>query len=176
MLLCLKGKLEMGHNIRALIGMSDKIEKFSNNWSQSANKELEQGFALVKVTDELLDDINELSSIQSSDPYEEFDFLSSSLNELLMQESFRTQIAYIETDYFGGIGTQVVVLYDDGKVTVGPLTTEDLWDQKTNTYVQKTEGIRAINQVLKKVGVWCKKDVDEFDSLGLAHHRTMEST
>ena len=163
----------MGHSIRALVGKSESIDKFADDWVHSSKVDLEQGYALIMITDELHDDVNEFSDNQSSDPFEEFVYLSSSLNEIFIRDSFKTKLAYIETDYFGGTGSQAVILYEDGVPTVGPLITEDIWDEKSNGFVQKPKGARAINQVLKKMGVWCKSS-DEFESLGLVHYRSME--
>ena len=60
--------------------------------------------------------------------------------------------AIIVTDYFGGIGDQC------GNVYRG----EELVD----------EGITTINQALKCLGVFPKRDLDEFDTLGLANYRS----
>lgn len=70
--------------------------------------------------------------------------------------SFRTRLAYIETDYFGGAGTQSGVLYENGKISVGPRSGEG-----------------TINFLLKELGVWHYPDRDEFDMLGLGKYRHM---
>ena len=65
-------------------------------------------------------------------------------------------LAYIETDYFGGCGTQAGVLVEKGRVAVPPV-----------------EGAGTIDRLLAALGVRCLPGKDEFDSLGLGSFRHM---
>ncbi len=60
--------------------------------------------------------------------------------------------ALIETDYFGGIGTQAAAVYEEGCVK---MSTE--------------EG--GINKALRVLGVEAQEELDEFDSVELNRHR-----
>ena len=60
--------------------------------------------------------------------------------------------AIISTDYFGGIGNQYANVYKG----------ETLLDSK----------IKTINHALYFMGVQSKKGMDEFDTVGLANHRS----
>lgn len=163
----------MSHTIRAIIGKADTVGKLSTSWLDANTVEIGQGFALLKIHDELLDAINELINTQGEDPFPEFRYLSASLHTLLIHHSFRDQLTYIETDYFGGTGSQAAILYENGKIKTAPQLTQDVWDENTRTHSQIPQGTRAINHVLKFMGVWCKPGKDEFAMLGLDQHRKM---
>lgn len=62
--------------------------------------------------------------------------------------------ALVETDYFGGCGTQSATLVIDGKIT--EVASKD----------------SPINEALRKIGVVCKNNLDEFDTIGLGYYRT----
>ena len=163
----------MAHCLRAIIGNDEFIADFVKYWIQARQIELAQGFSLIKLTDELLDDINELVNNKSEDPYKEFCYLSSSLHKILVNKSVNAALAYIETDYFGGVGTQVAILYENGIVKEEPLITEDKWNSEKQEYFQTPDGARAINSILKKIGVVCQGQSDEFDSIKLSWHRRL---
>lgn len=78
--------------------------------------------------------------------------------ELLQEYSSHTKFAYIETDYFGGVGTQGGVLYENSRVAIEPRS-----------------GAGTINLILRELGVACVPGKDEFDSLNLGKYRHMPS-
>ena len=166
----------MGHNLRAIIAKSGVLTPVANAWIHAETIELTQGFSLIKVTDLLLDDINELINVKQNDPYDEFDDLTGSLHQLLLDESEkqRSLLAYIETDYFGGVGTQTAILYENG-VSHKPLKTESKWDQENYCHSHEPIGIWAINTVLQKMGVICAGEKDEFDSIRLGWYRKTDN-
>ncbi len=64
---------------------------------------------------------------------------------------------YIETDYFGGYGTQIGILFKNNSVINSPISEEGI-----------------INKLLKEIGVLKYMGKDEFDSLGLGCFCRME--
>lgn len=151
----------MGHCIRAIIGTHEAVCKIADDWICVKEIELTQGFSMIFCTIELLEDIEELmksSGETVDDPdYPELDYFDASVKELMEQYSIRTKLVYVETDYFGGVGTQAGILYENGKPAAAP---------------QSGEG--TINALLKEIGVWRRPDTDEFDMLGLGKYRHME--
>ena len=97
----------MGHSIRAIIGKHEVIQRLENDW-YAKEISLPQGYGMIFLTDALLDNIAELfeSENESSAP-------EVVTNWLLQEYSFRTRLAYIEADYFDGIGTRSGVLYEN---------------------------------------------------------------
>ena len=140
----------MGHCVRAIIGVHKDMQRIENDWFAKEIK-LPQGYGMIFLTDALLDEIGELfeSANEPSDP--------ETITSFLLQEySFHTKLAYIETDYFGGIGTQGGVLYKNGQICRKPHS-----------------GDGTINLLLRELGVWCAPTKDEFDSLNLGIYREM---
>ena len=161
----------MGHCLHAIIGKEQDILNISTNWLHADAKALAQGFFLLRLNDQWLDDINELLNNQAADPYPQLHYLSAALSDLLQSQSQRTKLAYIETDYFGGTGAQAAMLYENGQIAIKPLQTVDKWDAARQTCTQTPPGNRAINIVLKRLGVVCVKGCDEFDSILLGRER-----
>ena len=161
----------MTHSIKAIISKDSILTSFSKKGMPTQCIELPQNFSLLKLTDELLDEIDVLVDSETSALYEEFYYLSSSLDKILIEESRNKKLAYIETDYFGGVGSQAAILYENGLVALEPLKTKDEWNSVTEAYIQIPNGVRAINFVLNRMGVVCQGKLDEFDSIQLGQHR-----
>lgn len=70
-------------------------------------------------------------------------------------------IAKIETDYFGGSGSQSAKLFINGKKVYDKSDEQD-WS------------LKPINDVLIKLGVEKTNNFDEFDTIGLGKYRTNE--
>ena len=77
-----------------------------------------------------------------------------SLNKLGCLASRDGLVAYVEAEFFGGLGGQASVLWDRGSIAKGPIVAKD-----------------AINQALRILGVNKGGAHDEFDALGLDKHR-----
>lgn len=148
--------MEMGHCIRAIIGTYQSIQKLANDWVYAKEIELPQGYGMIFLTDELLDDITELYDVPDDFCYSELDYFTIATDQLLQQYTFHTKLAYVETDYFGGIGTQGGVLYENGRIRIAPHS-----------------GNGTINLLLRELGVKCLANKDEFDSLNLGNYRHM---
>lgn len=151
----------MGHCIRAVIGTYEAVRKIADDWVRAKEIELPQGFGMVFCTTRLLDDIGELmesaGEVVEFSPFPELEYFDSAAKSLMEEYSFHTKLAYIETDYFGGAGTQAGLLYKNGQPAAEP-----------------KNGEGTINALLKELGVWRKPDMDEFDMLGLGKYRNME--
>lgn len=162
------------HCIRAIITLEPMIDHIEKDWIKAKKVSLSQNIALIPITLELGEDIDELIAKGSEMAFQPFYYLSKSLHFLLKERSHRSILGYVETDYFGGVGSQSSILYQDQRVELGPLTTETVWDENRREYVHHPEGKRAINQVLRRLGVWRVHGADEFDSIGLGHYRSFE--
>ena len=145
----------MGHCIRAIIGAHETVRKITDDWLVN-EIELLQGFGMVFLTDRLLEDVEELMELSDELVCPELDYFSEAAADMLERYSFHTKLIYVETDYFGGVGTQAGVLYENGRIAIAP---------------RKAAG--TINILLRALGAWCKPGKDEFDSLGLGKYRHM---
>lgn len=147
----------MGHCIQVIIGTHAAIQNIANDWIYAQEIELPQGYGMIFLTNALLDDITELFDIPDEEfGYPMLNYFTVAADQLLQEYSFRTKLAYVETDYFGGVGTQAGVLYENGRISIEPCS-----------------GAGTINLLLKELGVWCVPGKDEFDSLNLVKYRHM---
>ena len=87
---------------------------------------------------------------------------------------------YIETEYFGGMGTQSAALFDNGSLvwtathsTFQPEQRRSLLARIIKPSTQPPKS--PISQGLEKLGVTQGDEKDEFDMLGLGRYRNLES-
>ena len=73
-------------------------------------------------------------------------------------------VAWVETDYFGGNGSQSAAAWVGGEAVVGP--------SKSGAETGPPDG--AINLALRCIGVTCGEGGDEFDAIGLGWYRDNE--
>ncbi len=150
-----------------MIGKENDIRRIANNWVYAEYHNLNQGFGMIFLTDDLFDDITELVNSKNEIEFEDqFVLMNSSIHELLKIESRNCNLAYIETDYIGGYGIQSSVLYRDGKIAMEPSRTEGTTKEITDN--------SPINKVLSKMDVRLEKSYNEFESVGLKDIRRMD--
>lgn len=106
---------------------------------------------IIPLTKDLFDEMNQF---KTSESIGKFELLNKRLFDILEVISESRIIAYVEAEYFGGVGGQGVIVWDNHEVL--------LFEQFAND---------AINKALKLLGVKCDKDKDEFDTVGLGRHR-----
>eukprot|EP00112_Aurelia_sp_Birch-Aquarium-sp1_P007377 Seg18025.1 transcript_id=Seg18025.1/GoldUCD/mRNA.D3Y31 product="hypothetical protein" protein_id=Seg18025.1/GoldUCD/D3Y31 len=83
-------------------------------------------------------------------------YLSEALIDGLKELSRSCKVAYVETDYFGGQGSQGAVVYDEGECVYGPVENDE----------------RPISDALKLLGVETREgEYDEFEAVGLCQYR-----
>lgn len=102
-------------------------------------------------------------------PYDE---LSPEGRKILKELSFKGACCYIETDYFGGDGTQYAETWLDGQRIAGPMASCDGLGKisKPEDLVIHVEN--AINENLALIGIYCHEGMDEFDSVRLGWYRS----
>ncbi len=113
---------------------------------------------MIPITDELFDKLRELYPSEKTDPYSEFWKLSGSLEIFSKTLSDEGSVMYVETEYFGGVGEQAAIVWKDSQLLMPP----------------KKADSGPINEGLQLIGVVCEPDFDEFDTVGLGHHRSNE--
>jgi hypothetical protein len=130
---------------------------------------LHERLALVPITEEAAQALSpgdrSIISLLADQP------LPAALTELLRRTSREGSIAYVEADFFGGIGRQAAVLWEHGEIALGPLV--DPEPKKLFRRRRVSKG--AFNQVLRRMGVWVAPgQLDEFATVGLGRHRATE--
>jgi len=160
----------MGHNIRAFLGENDSINSLAKNW-RSSPVQLSQGLSMLLLTDKLFDDITESVNIHNTITIDGFTYLTSSIMFILEKYSQNGKLAYFETDYFGGTGTQSAVIFENGILL--KTYKSDIDDIDTATPSPDRFLDKPINTVLRQFGVIRMAALDEFDTLGLGNYRNM---
>ncbi len=163
------------HKIRGFIGKKDIICEFKERWSYPKTVNLQQGFSMILLTDDLFYSVTELCESKLSVDYSSFfAYLTPDICELLEQESKSGKLAYVETDYFEGVGSQSAILYEKGKIKIDAIKTETTLSLKNDDYFYEKSDEEAINIVLKEMGVYKEKNKDAFVSIGLNNVRNMK--
>ena len=141
----------MGYYLQGLISRENVLKTHTSEYQNVTVIPLVQGVGLVPLIDEAFEEIG------PDDVMEPFEKLSSDVEELAQKISVDCPVIYVEAEFFGGTGTQVLMAWAKGSRTMKPLKSTD-----------------AINQGLKILGVKKHGAVDEFDAVGLGKHRSTE--
>jgi hypothetical protein len=124
---------------------------------------LGRGVRLLLMTDDFFDEVRR-PGVEV--PLPGFWKLPTGFDRLLAAWSVRAPLAYVEAEYFGGVGTQVAAVWDTGERVMGPLA------------VHEGPPVLAspspISLALRRLGVSADGHVDEFDAVGLGRHRNMD--
>lgn len=166
----------MAHNIRCLIGTESEIISVIQHLRlpRKAIVNLPQNFDLVFLDETAMEAVKK--NWDNEQHIENSWGLTQGILDF-MQFICREKIAYIETEYFGGTGTQCAALVEKGKLFVfffepdSPYTVED---SDLGSYPEKLFNC-PINRVLRYSGIERETGRDEFDTLHLADYRTMDN-
>jgi hypothetical protein len=123
---------------------------------------LEQGLALVPVTDELATSLTQESPVP---PESGFWRLTGRVVALLETTSIAGPVAYVEADYHGREGRQTTAVWDCGAVVLGPLI---LGCREPFP----ARGGGPVGAALRRVGAVAVGRRDEFVALGLGRCRS----
>ena len=141
----------MAHALKAIIGRRADIAELASHWHLARLIALPQGIAMIPLTTALLGDIEEPASSARSQRADNAHIVPAAIASVLEKATHGCSLVYIETDYFGGVGSQAAALWRNGRVSVGPLLRETSWDAQSGQHVDS--GPPAINDVLAGLGV-----------------------
>jgi hypothetical protein len=154
----------MGYELRAVIAPTATADTVARDWGPGTGTvPLAQGFALVPYTAKAYDHLRQ----QHAQRVNPFDWLDVSVADLLAQASSTAALAYVEADFFGGVGTQHAAVWEAGTLAWGPVS---LAEQQPIP----PQGT-AISQAIRRIGLTGTDDKhDAFDVLSLRRHRHLE--
>lgn len=163
----------MGHYLQALIAATSTLESIAHVFQQARVVPLSQGFALLPATPAFVEEVARANSASAERAFEQFEFLTPGIAAVASNASRSSPVLYVETEYFGGVGTQAAMVWMNREVVFGPLVTKNFDEGLQGGLVTSlSEG--AINQALRSIGVTRDEHVDEFDALGLGQYRNTE--
>jgi hypothetical protein len=141
----------MSYFLQSIIGMDSILR--GSQLAVSQVVPLTQGLRMIPVTDKLFDEV-QAAFPQAGESFPKFEKLSGFVAEWIRSLSENGLVAYIEAEYFGGVGSQAAIAWQHGNIVFGPVHSQD-----------------AINRALKLFGVEIGNERDEFDAVGLGLHR-----
>ncbi|KOG31390.1 hypothetical protein [Streptomyces resistomycificus] len=152
----------MGYELQAVIAGDEVLRVASREVPGSHVVPLSQGMSLMPMTDEVFDAVTDGSEVGDLG----FWRLPGGFESLLAQWSVAGPIAYVEAEYFGGVGEQRAAVWADGALELGPL------DEPTKKRFSRA--VSPISQALRRLGAQRSLGEDEFEAVGLDRHRSNE--
>jgi len=144
----------LGYTLKAYIGKEENLNPILEKYSESQKVNLNGGISMIPMTEELFDEINEM---KSSSGISTFEFLTENIENKTIQIIENREIAYVESEFFGGQGGHIGIIWKNGK--------RDFLTESDKS---------SMNKILKKLGVNKSLLKDEFDTVGLAKNRHTE--
>jgi hypothetical protein len=146
----------MGHAIQGIIVPPEPAAHAASVPEATLTPLKAAGLAFVPMTDDLFERLTTLFPAPSGRAYAEFWKLSPSGSLWMKNISAAGRVAYVETEYFGGIGRQAAAVWEAGRLALGP-----------------SQGpVGPINDALRFLGVARTQVDDEFTEAGLNHYRS----
>ena len=155
------------HSIAAMIGRAEGLAQRVVELTNGAAVVVPapQGFVIVPVTEEFSAALPARAPACFPDAVT-CEFLTESVAALAEDLSADTDIAYVETEYFGGVGGQSAMVWRQGAIVLGPLYSRTTGPESPE---QVLSG--AINRALRYLGVQAES-FDEFEAIGFASVRS----
>lgn len=148
--------------LEAVISSEPVLRELASSVPEAHIVTLRQHLSLLPMTDALFDAV----TVAGGPELDGFWKAPAGLGSMLATCSESGPVAYVEADFFGGVGTQSAQVWDRGKVVLGPLrVAEEEPDPAAGS---------PISQALRQLGVARGNHFDEFDAVGLGRHRRTE--
>lgn len=148
-----KKEVIMGYYFRGIISNHEISNLIKTKLRNVCIIHLYNNLVTIPLTDELYDEINENQGVSFS----HYEYLTDRVGLLCSDLSTICTIAYIEAEYFGGIGLQNGIVWNNEQVIYEETTSEN-----------------AINKSLVYLGIKKLEGRDEFDTVGLGRHRFID--
>ncbi|MFF3139869.1 hypothetical protein [Streptomyces mirabilis] len=151
----------MGYELQAVIAKDEVLRGASRDLPAAQVASIGQGLSLIPMTDQLFD-----AATDGTEGPPGFWRLPGGFDKRLADWSAAGAVAYVEAEYFGGVGEQHAAVWADGAVVLGPL------------HVLEGQPFGSagspISQALRRLGVVADAATDEFATVELDRHRHSE--
>src|SRR6476469_8477163 len=162
----------MAHQVEGFIGRHSSFRGALTSFQSVRVVRLPQAFALLPLSHSFLVEVTERFGNARQGAHPEFRALTPALSLLGNELSLLTPTAYIETEYFAGHGSQGSIVWDLGRIVLGPFRTGELRDWEFSPLLDVPLHEGAINQALRYLGVIRAHARDEFSALELDSRRS----
>ncbi|MEU6683013.1 hypothetical protein [Streptomyces sp. NPDC046832] len=153
----------MSYDLQAVIAVEETLRVVSRGLAAARSASVGQGLALVPMTDALFDAVADGSGVGAAG----FRRLTGGFEQTLARWSEAGPVAYVESEYFGGVGEQRAVVWEGGAVELGPLHVGE-----GEPFVSAGS---PVSQALRRLGAVARAGRDEFSAVGLDRHRHTEA-
>ena len=150
----------MAYTLQALIARDEVLKVIAEQNALIVIVPLKQNLHMIPIGTALqksLDDGKLTIQFHEEHPFHR---LYGAIKTSVLNASLVGRIAYVEAEFFGGMGYQSAVLWEAGKAILGPFLAQNLPLREM-----------PINRVLREMGVQTIDEMDEFDTLGLGLYR-----
>jgi hypothetical protein len=147
----------MSHHIHGLVLHKTLLPAAKKLIPGGKGAALEQDFCFIPITDRVFEDLRSTYP-ELADAENEFERLSAAVEFVAKELSLEGEVAYIETEYWGGPGMQAAIVWKGGEVVL--------------SLSAKAPKVGPINKALAVLGVDLRGRLDEFDTLGLGRYRS----
>ncbi|MCI3277408.1 hypothetical protein [Streptomyces cylindrosporus] len=153
----------MSYDLRAVIADGAALRGPARGLPAARLASIGQGLSLMPMTEALFDSVADGSAVGLLG----FQGLPGGFEKILAAWSAGGPVAYVEAEYFGGVGEQRAVVWNGGSIVLGPL------------HVGEGQSFppagSPISQALRQLGVVASAGEDEFSAVGLDRHRHAEA-
>ncbi|MFK4070511.1 hypothetical protein [Streptomyces sp. NPDC029674] len=153
----------MGYDLRAVIAEGEALRGAAQGLPAAQLALIGQGLLLMPMTDALFSSVADGSGVGALG----FWRLPVGFEKTLAAWSSSGPVAYVEAEYFGGVGEQRAAVWDGGTIVLGPLHVEE--------GQPFPPAGSPISQALRRLGVVASAGQDEFSAVGLDRHRHGEA-
>jgi hypothetical protein len=161
----------MGHAVRVFAGPLVALRAFEQVSQHARIYALKPDATIfvVPYDEDLEDDVQQFQG--TGDWLETGPRLSTGAMAFAARASQSAGIGYLETEYFGGVGEQSAVLWQNGALALGPLS----MSADSGVVGRRPRSLWPVNAVLRGLGVRAGDHDDEFDALGLGSYRSLDA-
>ncbi|MFE4874104.1 hypothetical protein [Streptomyces sp. NPDC056682] len=152
----------MGYVLQAVIAADELLRAATREVPGARVLPLRQDLSLMPMTDEVFDGVTDGSGGGDLGFWK----LPGGFETRLAQWSSAGPVAYVEAEYFGGVGEQRAAVWADGSLALGPLNEPE---EK-----RFSRAVSPISQALRRIGAQRSLGKDEFEAVGLDRHRNGE--
>ena len=148
----------MAYTLEALVGRNEFNQEILSRFPSGKLVSLHEDVWLIPLTDKLASELSKGNEVGKVQLLPELQTASAGAILLAQRLSQNGKVAYLEAEFFGGVG---------GQASTG-------W-QNEELIFQPRQAVNAINQALQWLGVLRDQEHDEFDMIGLGRHRNTEA-
>ncbi|MEU4352693.1 hypothetical protein [Streptomyces sp. NPDC023838] len=151
------------YELQAVIADGETLSGMARDLPAARMAPIGEGLSLMPMTDALFDSVADSSGVHALG----FWRLPGGFERVLADWSRSRPVAYVEAEYFGGVGEQRAAVWDGGTIVLGPIEVAE--GQPFSSAGS------PISQALGRLGVEADAGQDEFSAVGLGRHRRSEA-